>query len=120
MDSAMYVALSAQVALERRLDTIAQNVANAATAGYRAEEIKFDAVLYKVGLSNPGADPTAFVSAGDTYLSRRAGRSDEDRQPARCRRAGTTAGSPINTPRRRRLYARRTHADAGIRRPADA
>ncbi len=73
MDSAMYVALSAQVALERRLDIVAQNVANAATAGYRAEEIKFDAMLSKVGLSNPGADPTAFVSEGDTYLSRRAG-----------------------------------------------
>jgi flagellar basal-body rod protein FlgF len=76
MDSSMYVALSAQVALERRLDTIAQNVANLATAGYRAEEMKFDTVL-----SNTGKDPTAFVSQGDSYLSRRSGPLDKTDNP---------------------------------------
>lgn len=68
MDSSMYVALSAQVALERRLDTIAQNVANLGTVGYRADEVKFDSVLSKAG-----DDSTAFVSSGDTFISRRAG-----------------------------------------------
>ena len=67
MDS-MYVVLSAQVALERRLDTIAQNVANLGTVGYRAEEVKFDAAMSKAG-----SDSTAFVSSGDSYISRRAG-----------------------------------------------
>jgi len=67
MDS-MYVALSAQVALERKLDTIAQNVANLATVGYRADEVKFDAALSKAG-----DESTSFVSTGDTYISRRAG-----------------------------------------------
>lgn len=66
MSSALYVALSAQVALERKLDIIAQNVANLATAGYRAEEIKFDAVLSQT-------EATTFVSSGDTYISRSAG-----------------------------------------------
>ncbi len=68
MDSSLYVALSAQVALERRLDTIAQNVANLSTVGYRADEVKFDAMLSKAG-----SDSTAFVSSGDTFISRRAG-----------------------------------------------
>jgi len=68
MDSAMYVSLSAQVALERRLDTIAQNVANLGTVGYRAEEVKFDALLDKAG-----SNSTAFVSSGDTFISRRSG-----------------------------------------------
>jgi flagellar basal-body rod protein FlgF len=72
----MYVALSAQMALERRLDTIAQNVANLGTAGYRAEEVKFDAVLSKVG-----AQSTAFVSEGDSYLSRRAGPLERTQNP---------------------------------------
>ena len=67
MDS-MYVTLSAQVALERKLDTIAQNVANLGTVGYRADEIKFEEELSKAA-----SDSTAFVSSGDTYISRRAG-----------------------------------------------
>jgi flagellar basal-body rod protein FlgF len=67
MDS-MYVALSAQVALERKLDTIAQNVANLGTVGYRADGIKFDQELSKAA-----SESTAFVSSGDTYMSLRPG-----------------------------------------------
>jgi flagellar basal-body rod protein FlgF len=67
MDS-MYVALSAQKALEQKLDTIAQNVANLGTVGYRAEEIRFEEELSKAG-----GESATFVSSGDTYISRRAG-----------------------------------------------
>lgn len=67
MDS-MYVALSAQVALERKLDTIAQNVANLGTVGYRADEIKFEEEL-----SRAASESTAFVSSGDVYISRSPG-----------------------------------------------
>lgn len=70
MDS-LYVALSAQVTLERRLDTIAQNVANLATTGYRAEEVKFDTVLAEAEAA--GGQSTAFVAQGDSFLSRRTG-----------------------------------------------
>jgi len=52
MSSGLYVALSAQVALERRLTSIANNVANANTTGYRAEEVKFDSVLAAAGDGN--------------------------------------------------------------------
>ena len=53
MQTGMYVNLSGQVALDRRLATIANNVANAGTVGYRSEELKFDTVLSMVGLLPP-------------------------------------------------------------------
>lgn len=64
----MYVALSAQVAMQRRLDTVAHNVANMNTAGFRAEEVKFETVL-----SRAGGEEVAFSSAGDSFISRRTG-----------------------------------------------
>jgi len=68
MQPSLYVSLSGQMAMMRRLETLAHNVANATTAGFRAEEIKFDELL-----SEKTNDPTAFVSAGSTYISRQAG-----------------------------------------------
>jgi flagellar basal-body rod protein FlgF len=68
MQSNFYVGLSAQVSLQRRLETIANNVANASTAGFRAEEVKFESLLSRASL-----DPTAYASAGQSYLSRRSG-----------------------------------------------
>jgi flagellar basal-body rod protein FlgF len=68
MQSGLYVALSGQVALERRLTTIASNVANQSTPGYRAEEVDF-----KTMLSRTGSKPVAYVSPGKTYLSTRHG-----------------------------------------------
>lgn len=68
MQSNFYVGLSAQLSLFKRLETIAHNVSNTSTAGFRAEEVKFESFL-----SNAGTDPVAFVSADKTYLSQRAG-----------------------------------------------
>ncbi len=68
MQPALYVALSGQIALERRLTTIAQNVANAGTVGFRAEEVHFESLVS--AMSNP---PAAFSSAGNSYLSERTG-----------------------------------------------
>ena len=45
MDTSLYVSLSSQMALERRLTTIANNVANANTTGFRAGQIRFEEVL---------------------------------------------------------------------------
>jgi flagellar basal-body rod protein FlgF len=68
MQSSLYVALSAQVALQNRLDSIAQNVANGTTAGYRANETKFDSVLSDM------SDPqVAFVTSGRTVIRRSSG-----------------------------------------------
>lgn len=68
MQPGLYVSLSGQMALMRRLDTVAHNVANTTTAGFRAEEVKFEQLI-----SNKTDAPTAFASPGETYLSREAG-----------------------------------------------
>lgn len=68
MQSSLYVALSGQVALQKRLDTIANNIANMNTAGYRAEEVSFASLLSRAGKS-----PTAFAVSGEDYISRGAG-----------------------------------------------
>lgn len=68
MQASLYVTLSAQMALEQRLNTVATNVANLGTAGYRAEEVKFETIL-----SEAGGREVAFTTPGETFLSRKAG-----------------------------------------------
>lgn len=64
MQDSLYVALSSQIALARRLDTIADNVANASTIGFRATGVKFEDVV-----SGTGPRSVSFASTGNTYLS---------------------------------------------------
>ncbi|MFW5679197.1 MAG: flagellar basal-body rod protein FlgF [Pseudomonadota bacterium] len=47
MDAIGYVALSRQLGLERQLATIANNIANANTTGFLAEDMSFEAVLQR-------------------------------------------------------------------------
>lgn len=67
MQPAFYVTLSAQVALDKRLTTIAENVANASTIGYRATGVSFETVLSKT------STPTAYASTGADFISRASG-----------------------------------------------
>lgn len=67
MQSGIYVALSSQMALERRLTTIADNLANVNTTGFRGTEVKFDQVLSNT--ENKLNAKVAFVSQGNDYLS---------------------------------------------------
>lgn len=76
MQSALYVGLSAQVALEKRLQTIANNVANVNTSGFRTDVVKFETVL-----SRAGASPVAFSSPGNNIISREAGNVTETGNP---------------------------------------
>ncbi|MBS0235457.1 MAG: flagellar basal-body rod protein FlgF [Proteobacteria bacterium] len=68
MQSNIYVALSAQMALQRRLDTLANNVANTNTVGFRGDEMSFEELV-----SPPGTDPVSFVSKGETHISTKTG-----------------------------------------------
>lgn len=68
MQTSLPVALSAQLAMEKRLDTIANNLANTRTAGFRSEEVKFETYI-----SNAAARPVAFTSEGASYISTRSG-----------------------------------------------
>src|SRR6266702_4186577 len=76
MQSALYVGSSAQVALEKRLQTIANNVANVNTAAFRTDVVKFETVLSKAG-----ANPVAFSSPGDNIISREPGNITESGNP---------------------------------------
>jgi flagellar basal-body rod protein FlgF len=68
MQNGLYVAVSAQVALERRLETIADNIANMNTVGFRATGVSFEAEIAKAGETTLN-----YVSPGFDYLSRRIG-----------------------------------------------
>lgn len=49
MDNVSYIALSRQTTLARRMETIAQNLANMNTPGYRAERLRFETVWQPAG-----------------------------------------------------------------------
>ena len=76
MQPSLYVALSGQIALQRRLETIARNVSNVSTAGFRSEEVKFASILSRVP-----PDPASFASSKDTYISRRVGELVQTQDP---------------------------------------
>jgi len=61
-----YVAISAQIAMERRLEAIASNIANVNTAGYRAVGVRFSTELQQAG-------QVSFSSPGETYVVRNQG-----------------------------------------------
>jgi flagellar basal-body rod protein FlgF len=66
METSLYVSLSGQIALQRRLDTIANNVANSTTPGFRAENVTFGSIM-----SQAQSSQVAYSSAGDhTFLQR--------------------------------------------------
>ncbi|MBX9741224.1 MAG: flagellar basal-body rod protein FlgF [Beijerinckiaceae bacterium] len=68
MQTGMHVALSGQIVLQRKLDAIAHNVANANTPGYRAQEITFASIF-----AQTGEKETAFAGSGGDYTSLRTG-----------------------------------------------
>jgi flagellar basal-body rod protein FlgF len=76
MQPGLYVAISSQVELERRLNTIADNVANANTIGFRATGVKFEDMV-----TGFGKNSMSFVSTGATYLSTASGGLKETGNP---------------------------------------
>ena len=74
MQNGLYVAVSAQVALERRMETIADNIANMNTVGYRATGVSFESEMARTG------DTTLnYVSSGCRLRVSSARRADQDR-----------------------------------------
>jgi flagellar basal-body rod protein FlgF len=68
MQNGIYVAVSAQVALERRLETIADNIANMNTVGYRATGVSFESEMVRAGDAAMN-----YVSPGSDYIARGVG-----------------------------------------------
>ena len=92
MQSGLYVALSSQIALERRLTTIADNLANMNTVGFRATQLKFDDVMTR-------AEGTRvdYVSEGEEYISTQNGGLTQTKNPLDFATKGDTWFS-IDTP----------------------
>src|SRR5277367_3190310 len=65
MPGSSHVSISAQITLERRLTTLALNVSNMNTVGYRASGVSFHEIV-----SRTGKDPVAFASTGKDYIAR--------------------------------------------------
>ncbi len=68
MKVVLHVALSGQMALQNQLTSIANNVANVTTPGFRAEGGRFAALVSR---QKPG--PVSYVTAGGAYIDRRPG-----------------------------------------------
>src|SRR5690606_33363866 len=64
------------MALDKRLTTIADNVANTGTVGFRATGVKFEDIVSGLGVKS-----VSFASAGDTYLSTHTGPLRETGNP---------------------------------------
>lgn len=76
MQSGLYVALSSQISLERRMNTIADNLANMNTVGFRATQMKFDQVM-----TNAEGAKVDYVSTGQEYLSKDTGAMVQTKNP---------------------------------------
>ena len=64
MENGLYVSLSGMLALQRRLDTVANNIANSSTIGFRKEDVTFESIVNRQGKSN-----VAYSSTGSTHIS---------------------------------------------------
>jgi flagellar basal-body rod protein FlgF len=76
MQSAFYVSLSAQMSLDKRMETIATNIANAGTIGYRASGVSFESVLSKTG-----SNAVAYASTGRDFISKASGEMTKTDNP---------------------------------------
>jgi flagellar basal-body rod protein FlgF len=69
MSNALSIALSAQTALRRQMDVLANNVANSSTPAFKGEQMVFRQWL----LDDPGAAPLSFVHDWGTVRDMRQG-----------------------------------------------
>lgn len=76
METGIFVGLSAQVAREMRLTTIAENIANSQTVGFRGGQIRFEEVVRQVS----GTD-VSFASKGVEYLDASSGGLEQTGNP---------------------------------------
>jgi flagellar basal-body rod protein FlgF len=67
MENALLIGLSRQMALAHQMDVVANNMANTATAGYKAEALKFEEYLMPVagmeGAQSPSGDLSYVIDA---------------------------------------------------------
>ena len=76
MEAGIYVSISAQVAREMRINTIAQNIANAQTVGFKASEVRFEEVVNQVD-----GEPISYASEGVEYVNNSSGGLEQTGNP---------------------------------------
>ena len=76
MQAGPYVSLSAQLTLEKRLNSLALNVANMNTIGYRAAGVSF-----RTYVSRSSDEPVAYATSGRDYVTRTEGALIETGNP---------------------------------------
>ena len=76
MSSTVNVDVAAQVALNRRLDALANNLANAGTVGFRGDGVKFDSLV-----STQARPSVAYPSGGTDYVTLSAGPTQRTGNP---------------------------------------
>ena len=69
MDNSTSIALSSQLALQRQMDVVSNNIANLSTPAYKGEEMLFSEYLARV----PGGAPLSFVQDVGTARDMRQG-----------------------------------------------
>ena len=88
MENAQLVSLSRQIALQRQMDVVANNMANLNTTGFKAEDMLFEQYKMPVAADNDFARQPVRVElhAGLGHHPRHDDRPDRaDRQSAGCR-----------------------------------
>ncbi len=85
MENPSYLALSHQSALRRQMETVANNLANANTTGFRGERLLFAQYLTNKagnpGIGGDGAQKLAFVEGIGTYRDIRPGQAIKTEAP---------------------------------------
>ncbi|MDN5249060.1 flagellar basal-body rod protein FlgF [Bartonella sp. TP] len=96
MQNSIYVGISGQLSLSRRMDIIAQNMANINTAGFRARGLKFDQLLSKIAVDH--GDKPSFISVGKDYDVDRPGELVRTESPLDIAIHGKNAWLSLSTP----------------------
>ena len=73
MENTLYVGLSRQIVLDHAMTMVANNVANANTTGYKAQNPMFQEYVAKAGAQYKDQDPLSMVYDKGQYMSAEAG-----------------------------------------------
>lgn len=96
MENTIYVGVSGQISLMRRLEAIAQNIANVNTTGFRAESLKFEQMVSPRAQTN--GEKASFVTAGKSYISTELGSISQTGNPLDVALKGENVWLGIQTP----------------------
>lgn len=75
MENGLYIGLSRQIALQKRMDLVANNIANVNTPGYRADKILFEEYVYNTRTDSQNNEKISMVLDYGQYKDTSAGQT---------------------------------------------